>query len=70
MCRRLVARGVVGCAIDLDQQKSRRIIVLLYDIEPHDAGLPNTVASVLECGRREGVDGVGLHVDEDMNDEH
>jgi hypothetical protein len=66
----LVPRRIVRRAVQLDQQKPRRVVVLLDDVEAHDAGLLHAVARILERRGGEGVHGIGLHVDEDVDDEH
>ena len=52
----LVARRRIGVAIDLEQRESRRIVVLLDDVEADDARFLDAVARVLERRRLEGVD--------------
>jgi len=66
----LVTRRVRGRAVDLDEKEPRRVAVLLHDIEAYDARFLHAVARVLERGGPESVDGVGLYVNEDVDDDH
>ena len=66
----LVARRVVGSAIDLQQHKARRVILLLDHIEADDARLLHAMLRVIERSSFEGLDSVGLDMDEDVDDEH
>ena len=57
-------------AVDLDQREAGGVVGLLEEVEAGDAGLAGAVAGVVDGGRLEGRDGLGLDVDVDDEDEH
>ena len=66
----LVLRGRVVGAIDLDEDEARRVIGLLYDIEPGNAGFLDAVARVFERSRLKGFHALRFHLNVDVNNEH
>ena len=65
-----MARGGVWRAVDLLQNEVRRIILLLQDVEADDTRLLDAVPGILEGGGPEVGEGLGLHLDVDVDDEH
>ena len=64
-------RGMAGeRAVGFDEHEARGIVGLLDDIEARDAGLADARTGVGERGGLEGVDALGFHVNEDMDDVH
>ena len=66
----LVARRIVGRAIDLDEHEAVGIVRLLYHIEPCNARLLHTAARILDGGGLERLDKLRFHMDKNMDDEH
>jgi hypothetical protein len=56
--------------IDLDQHKTRRVILLLYNVEARNSGFLAAVTGIFKRGGFEGFDLVGFHLDHNLNDEH
>jgi len=62
-------RGLsLGGAISLDQNKARRVILLLGEIKPDDARLLEALSCVGEGGLFESLDVLRLHMNVDVND--
>lgn len=69
--RRLLVRGRrLGGAIGLDEDKARRVVRLLDDVEPGDAGFDDRLQCILQARGLEGVDAPGFYVNVNMNNEH
>src|SRR5271157_5455281 len=60
--RLLVRGGSLGGAVDLDQQETCRIVLLLQNVEAGNARLRQAVPRVLNASRLESFDLVGLHL--------
>ena len=70
MRRFLVQGRVIRSAIDFDQYKACRVILLSNDIKPGNTGLLHAVTSIFECGGAEGLNQVRLNLDKNMDYEH
>jgi hypothetical protein len=66
----LVGRGSRGGAVGFDEHKTRRIVGLLYDIEPGDPGFTDRLPGVLQTRGLEGLDRLGFDLNMNLNDEH
>lgn len=60
----------VGVAVDLDQHKAAWIVRLLNHVKPGDSRLLDTLPGVFQRSGDEGVNALGLDVDENVNDQH
>jgi len=73
---KLIVSGLLVCcgrlrrSVDFDEDKPRRIVDLLDDIEAGDAWFPDRLPGVLLARGLEGFDVLRLYVNSDMNDEH
>ena len=66
----LLVRGIgIHIAIDLDEQETRGVILLLDDVETQHAGLVDAFARIGEGGSFEDFNAFRFDVDVDMNDE-
>ena len=66
----LLVRGRrLGRAVDLDEHEARRIVRLLDDVEPGDAGFADRLPGVFQTRGREGLDATGFYVNSDVDDE-
>ncbi len=70
MCRLLVSGRIVRRAVDLDQNKTGRIVLLLDDVEPSDPRLLDAVARVGDSRFLESLVQVGLVVYKNMEYQH
>jgi len=68
--RFLVPGRVFRCAIDFDQDKSGRIVLLLDNIESGNARLLYAMACILKRGHLECLNLIALDVDENVDDKH
>ena len=67
----LLVRGRrLGRAVDLDEHEARRIVRLLDDVEPGDAGFSDRLPGIFQTRGREGLDATGFYVNSDVDDEH
>ena len=66
----LVGRRSGRGAVDLDEDEAGRIVGLLQDIEPGDAGFADRQPGVFQTRSFEGFDRLGLHMNMNMNNEH
>ena len=62
--------GGFGCAVNFDEHETRRVVLLLANIETRDAGFLGAVPGIVESGLPEGVDRIGLHANMNVDDEH
>ena len=66
----LVGRGCLGAAIGFNEHKTRRIILMLKNIEAGDSGFLHARASIGERNLLEGINVLGLQVNVDVDNEH
>src|SRR5437899_7864947 len=66
----LMLRRRIGVAIDLDEHKPCRVVLLLDDIEPGDAGFADAVARIFERGLFEGLDAFRFNAHMNMDNKH
>jgi len=67
MRRFLVLSGIIRCTIDLNQHKTRGVILLLDDIKSGDTWLLYAITSILQGGRAEGLGLLRLNMGENMH---
>ena len=65
-----MSRGRLYCAIGFDQDESRRIILLLDDVEARDSRFFDTLAGVGERRLFEGFNVFRLETNLNVNDKH
>jgi len=70
VCRFLVLGRVIRSAIDLDQYKTRRVILLLDNIKPGNTWFLDAVSSVFKRSGPEGLNLVRLDVRKNMDYKH
>jgi len=68
--RFLVPGRIIWSAVDFDQDKARRVVLLLEDIESRDTRFLYAVTGVLNGGGPEGFNPIGLNMGKNMDYKH